>query len=192
MQRSPGIILAWLGAFLLCVAPAGAQEVPSQEFRALVRAALNEPHEFRDEYDAEVWLKDMSLRLAKRAPHVSEKERFEVLRLVHREAQLADLDPHVVLALIEVESNFDHYAISSAGARGLMQVMPFWIDEIGQESDNLFDMETNIRYGCTILSLYLKKERHNLTHALARYNGSRGKVWYPDRVFRALKNRWAP
>jgi soluble lytic murein transglycosylase-like protein len=89
-----------------------------------------------------------------------------------------------------VESNFDRFAISSAGARGLMQVMPFWLDEIGRPDDDLFDIETNLRFGCTILRHYLDRERGDRVRALARYNGSLGQTWYPQRVFTALSQRW--
>ena len=89
-----------------------------------------------------------------------------------------------------MESNFDRFAISSAGARGLMQVMPFWKDIIGHENDNLMLIETNLKYGCAILSLYKKKENKDMTRALARYNGSRGKSWYPMRVYKAYRKRW--
>jgi len=97
-----------------------------------------------------------------------------------------------VLALINIESDFDHYAVSNAGARGLMQIMPFWINEIGKPDDNLFDIKTNIKYGCAILSLYLEKEKKDTTKALARYNGSRGQSWYPMRVYKAMRKTWSP
>ena len=95
-----------------------------------------------------------------------------------------------MLALINVESNFDRFAISSAGARGLMQIMPFWLNEIGRPDDNLFNIHTNLRFGCTILGIYLKREKGNMYRALARYNGSVGKRWYPNRVYLALSKRW--
>ncbi len=117
-------------------------------------------------------------------------ERLEILRNVHREASAAGLDPELVLAVIDVESNFDRFAISSAGARGLMQVMPFWLEELGRPDDNLFRIRTNLSFGCAILRIYLDMERNNLSRALARYNGSLGKTWYPERVFKALRARW--
>ena len=88
------------------------------------------------------------------------------------------------------DSFADRFAISHAGARGLMQVMPFWLDEIGRSDDDLFDIRTNLRMGCTILRHYLDRERGNRTRALARYNGSVGKTWYPQRVYKALSKRW--
>ncbi|MCO7224822.1 lytic transglycosylase domain-containing protein [Pleionea sp. CnH1-48] len=166
------------------------QEVPDEYFRNELKKVLTQPNAFVDEFEAEVWLKEMSIRLAKRAPHIPEDERFAILQLTHREAARYKLDPQLVLALIEVESNFDQFAISSVGAQGLMQVMPFWKKEIGHEDDDLTDIETNLRYGCAILSLYIKKEKKDITKALARYNGSRGKMWYPMRVYKALRKRW--
>ena len=102
------------------------------------------------------------------------------------------LKPELVLSVIEVESNFNRFAISSAGARGLMQVMPFWLKEIGRPGDSLINMQTNLRYGCTILKYYLDKERGKLHAALARYNGSQGQGWYPARVNLAYQKRWYP
>lgn len=143
---------------------------------------------FADEYDATVWLMDMSARLA---PFIaSEEERLELLETVHREAKAANLQPDLVLALIQVESRFDRFAVSRVGAQGLMQIMPFWKHELGRPNDNLTDVATNIRYGCRILQFYLQKERGNLTRALARYNGSVGKTWYPNLVFGAWQQRW--
>ena len=136
-------------------------------------------------------MKDMEGRLKRRAPHIPEAERLEILSLVHRYANKAGVDPQLVLAIMEVESNFDRYALSVANARGLMQIMPFWKKEIGHPDDSLFDMETNIRYGCYILKLYIDKEKNNLTYALGRYNGSRGRAKYPNKVYAALRKRWA-
>ena len=95
-----------------------------------------------------------------------------------------------MLALIHTESSFDRFAVSSAGAQGLMQVMPFWKSVIGRPDDNLTDIETNLRYGSAILSHYLKRESGNLTRALARYNGSLGQTWYPDRVYENWDRHW--
>lgn len=141
-----------------------------------------------DRFEAEVWLTDMSQRLHKKMP--DEQKRLQLLRQVYYEAGRAQLAPELVLAVIEVESNFDRYAISEAGAQGLMQVMPFWLKEIGRPGDNLFDMRTNLRMGCTILRYYLNMERDNLSPALARYNGSRGSHKYPQRVYQSLRTRW--
>jgi len=183
---------AWvLAATLLGVATceAGPAPVPvTPELKKRLSRALADDHGGLDRYDAEVWLVDMSRRLSKRIPDA--RKRFRLLRQVHREAIRADLKPELVLALIQVESNFDRFALSEAGARGLMQVMPFWLEEIGRPDDNLFNIETNLRMGCTILRYYLDMEKGNLTRALARYNGSTGKIWYPDRVYKALRTRW--
>ena len=172
---------------------AATQEKPSQDFRLELAKAIAEAGDsFSDKIEAEVWLVEQSIRLAKVAPHIPEDERMTILRLVHREANNFSLDPMLVLALIQVESAFDQYAISSAGARGLMQVMPFWKDILGKQEDSLFDIHTNLRYGCAILSLYLEKEKKNTTFALARYNGSRGQSWYPMRVYRSMRRTWHP
>ena len=169
-------------------APGATMERPDEELRALLVAAISEADSFEDRFDAEVWLTDMSTRLS--GVVEDPEERVEILRRVHQEATRADLEPELVLAVIQVESNFDRFAISSAGAQGLMQVMPFWLEEIGRPGDNLFHIRTNLRMGCTILRHYLEKEKGHLSRALARYNGSSGQSWYPERVFRALRTRW--
>lgn len=173
---------------------ATAAEPPAQEaddeLRDLLVQALADTESFPDRFDAEVWLLDMSRRLNKKVPEL--EYRIELLKQVHYEANRARLQPELVLAVIEVESNFNPYAISSAGARGLMQVMPFWLKKIGKPGDSLFRLSTNLRYGCTILRYYLDKENGNLHHALARYNGSRGERWYPARVDRAWRTKWYP
>jgi len=172
---------------------AATQEKPSKDFRLkLAKAIENAGDSFTDKFEAEVWLVEQSQRLAKVAKHIPEDERLAILRLVHHEASQFNLDPMLVLALIDVESDFDQYAISSAGARGLMQVMPFWKDILGKPEDSLFDIQTNLRYGCAILSLYLEKEKSDTTKALARYNGSRGQSWYPMRVYKSMRQTWHP
>ncbi len=163
-------------------------ERPDDELRNVLVQAIQSSDSFTDRFDAEVWLTDMSQRLHNRVADPA--ERLLILRTVHYEATRAELPPELVLSVIDIESNFDHFAISSAGARGLMQVMPFWLDEIGRPGDDLFDIHTNLRMGCTILRHYLNREQGNRIRALARYNGSVGKVWYPQRVFRALTKRW--
>ncbi|WP_196140598.1 transglycosylase SLT domain-containing protein [Aliikangiella sp. G2MR2-5] len=172
---------------------AAKQERPSEEFRKKLQYTIAKAESsFKDRFDAEVWLVEQSQRLARVAAHIPEDERLTILRLVHQEATNFELDPMLVLALIQVESAFDHYAVSNAGARGLMQVMPFWKDELGKPGDSLFDIETNLRYGCAILSLYLEKEKKNTTRALARYNGSLGQSWYPMRVYKKMRKVWRP
>ena len=187
--NSRTIIFALLVSTLLSgTALAATMERPDDDMRASLLDAVNSSDSFQDRFDAEVWLTDMSSRLRSRVK--DPEERHKILKLVHYEAKRADLPPELVLALIHVESNFDRFAISSAGARGLMQIMPFWLDEIGRPGDNLFDIETNLRFGCTILKIYLKRERGDMRKALARYNGSVGKNWYPARVYKALTTRW--
>ena len=135
------------------------------------------------------WLAEMSQRLARRIP--DEAYRSELLRAVHYEATRAGLDPQLVLGLIQVESGFKKYALSTAGARGYMQVMPFWAKLIGNEESNLFHMRTNLRFGCTILRHYLDIEKGDLFRALGRYNGSLGKAEYPNLVRAAWERNWS-
>jgi soluble lytic murein transglycosylase-like protein len=116
--------------------------------------------------------------------------RVEFLRTVHFEAIRAKLDPQLVLAVIQVESNFRKYAVSRSGARGFMQVMPFWVGLIGRPGDNLFSLRNNLRYGCVILKYYLDAEKGNLHRALARYNGSLGRSDYPNLVIGAWRSTW--
>lgn len=143
---------------------------------------------FTSEQEAEVWLNAMSSRMEKHIPNVSNRRDF--LKTVHYEAIRAGLDPQLVLGLIEVESRFRKYAVSSAGARGYMQVMPFWVKEIGAKQHNLFHLRTNLRYGCAILRHYLDMEQGDLFRALGRYNGSLGKPGYPNLVKTAWQKNW--
>lgn len=131
----------------------------------------------------------MSARLAKRVPDAY--VRRKLLTAIHYEATRAGLDPQLVLGLIHVESGFNRYAISSVGARGLMQVMPFWVRQIGNRQHNLFDMHTNLRFGCTILRHYLDIENGDLFRALGRYNGSLGRPEYPNAVHGAWQRLFA-
>jgi soluble lytic murein transglycosylase-like protein len=181
-----------LGAAL---APLGAQGGAQQyePLSASVQAALSRaisdkgvPQlKFADPGDGYRWLLAMSDRLAKRIP--DEKARVELLKTVHYEATRAGLDPQLVLGVVHVESGFKKYAVSKAGARGLMQVMPFWVELIGRKDDNLFHLRTNIRYGCVILRHYLDLEKGNLYRALGRYNGSLGQPDYPNLVLAAWR-----
>lgn len=173
---------------LLLPALALAQQSPDPELRDILRQAASAADSFEDRFDAAVWLTDMSARLERQVRDPD--ERIRILTRVHYEASRADLAPELVLALIEVESNFDTYAVSVAGALGLMQVMPFWKDEIGRPDDNLIRLETNLRYGCTILKFYLDKEKGDLRRALGRYNGSLGKRKYPNKVIDKLTRKW--
>ncbi|WP_051068381.1 MULTISPECIES: lytic transglycosylase domain-containing protein [unclassified Janthinobacterium] len=142
----------------------------------------------KDRLHYENWLAQMSQRLARKLPDA--QVRTEFLEAAWYEARRAGLDPALVLGLIQVESAYRKYAVSMAGARGYMQVMPFWTGVIG-DSDRrkLFHMQTNLRYGCAILRMYVDMEGGNLYLALGRYNGSRGRPEYPNAVLTAWK-RW--
>ena len=158
------------------------------ELRQLLKNTIEQSDSFEDRFDAEVWLvsKQDSMKKFVEDP----RQRMLLLRKIHRAATSAGLQPEIVLALIEVESHFDQFAVSSAGAQGMMQVMPFWKHEIGHPEDNLTDIDTNLKYGCTILKHYLKRAKGSTVEALARYNGSYGKYWYPRRVMNAWEKNW--
>jgi len=173
---------------LLLPAQVLAQQNPDPELREILRKAASDADSFEDRFDAEVWLTDMSARLARQVRDPD--ERIRILTRVHYEASRAELAPELVLALIEVESNFDTYAVSRAGALGLMQIMPFWKNEIGRPDDNLIRLDTNLRYGCTILKFYIEKEKGDLRRALGRYNGSLGRRKYPNKVIDKLTKKW--
>lgn len=171
------------------------QQIPDADVKQQFRQAIADADQFEDKFAAQVWLTDMSYRLSKRAPHIPEKERLELLALVHKEATRNKLNPQMVLSLIQIESNFDRFALSKVGARGLMQIMPFWLDVIGEKTrgkkeDNLFDIATNLRYGCAILSIYMKREKKEIIPALARYHGSYPRDYYSQKVVKAWQNRW--
>ncbi len=137
------------------------------------------------------WLGAMSERLKKKKPEWDVRREF--LQTVWYESKRAGLDVTLVLGLIQVESNFRKFAVSSVGARGYMQVMPFWTRVLGDgDAGKLFHMQTNLRFGCVILRHYLERERGDVFMALGRYNGSRGKSPYPNAVFSARRNwEWA-
>src|SRR5210317_1520740 len=184
LRRTLTAVLLLLAAALACAA----DSTPDPELRDVLREAASDSPSFTDRFDGEVWLTDMSARLARQLE--DPEERIELLRLVHMEAKRVDLPPELILAVIEVESNFDRFAISVAGARGLMQIMPFWKEEIGRPGDNLMHANTNLRYGCTILKHYDDKENGDLRRALGRYNGSLGKRKYPNKVIDKLSTKW--
>ncbi len=195
MFRHTSLIPALCSALVLLLwMPSGfcANKTPAVDpvLRELLRKAANDKDSFHDRFDAEVWLMDMSQRLKSRIP--DDAFRIKLLENVHYEAIRAGLKPELVLSLIQVESNFNPYAISVSDARGLMQVMPFWLKEIGKPGDNLFRVQTNLRYGCTILKYYLAQENGNLPRALALYNGSPGSYQYPARVYEAFQTNWRP
>ncbi|BAN35928.1 lytic transglycosylase catalytic subunit [Sulfuricella denitrificans skB26] len=183
-------------ALLTCL-PAQAGRQLEEPLSASVQAALHKTVSdgaaprlvFTSQVDANIWMAEMSQRLEKRMP--DRKVRQDFLKTVHYEASRAGLDPQMVLGLIQVESGFKKYAVSSAGARGYMQVMPFWVKHIGTPDQNLFHIRTNLRYGCTILRHYLDIEKGDLYRALGRYNGSLGRPEYPNLVIGAWRNGWA-
>ncbi len=188
MNATHRIALSYILTALLAPGIGVAEQVPDPELREVLRTAANAADSFPDRYDAEVWLTDMSRRLKRQVR--DQDERINILLRVHFEATRVGLQPELVLAVIEVESNFDRYAVSVAGALGLMQIMPFWLAEIGRQDDNLLHVDTNLRYGCTILKFYLDKENGDLRRALGRYNGSLGRRRYPNEVINKLSRKW--
>lgn len=193
MRVTPRHLLAIL--LLVLAAQTGTATVQSvaddseqTQLRAFLQQTINQADSFEDRFDAEVWLVDMSERLKRYIEDPT--QRLSLLRNVHREARRAELKPELVLAVIEIESHFDRYAVSRVGAQGLMQVMPFWKNEIGRPGDNLTDINTNLRYGCRILQFYLEKEQGDWIKALARYNGSLGSYRYPEKVMDAWHEYW--
>jgi soluble lytic murein transglycosylase-like protein len=186
--RIKQLVTVIIFTLLAMAAAPSAHASTDPELSKLLKEAIESSSGFEDRFEAQVWLLDMSSRLEVfvRDP----KTRIDMLKLIHYEARRVAIEPELVLALIEVESRFDEYAISISGARGLMQIMPFWLDEIGISDRNLFKIRTNIRMGCTILRYYLDMEPQDLGRALARYNGSLGKTVYPNKVVNALHKRW--
>lgn len=181
-------LAALLFLSLLCLASNPSRASTDPALSQLLKEAIESDSGFEDRFDAQVWLLDMSRRLKK---FVADPEvRIPLLKQVHYEAKRVGIEPELVLAVIEVESRFDEFAISVSGARGLMQVMPFWLNEIGISDDNLFKIRTNLRMGCTILRYYIDMEPNDLGRALARYNGSPGKSVYPNKVISALHKHW--
>lgn len=187
-----------LGASALLLAPnalAGAQreETLSDDVASVMRNSVDNASPprlvFEHAIDGQRWLNDMSGRLAQFMPD-SELARRRLLIMVQYESRRADLDTQLILGLIQVESRFRQYAVSGVGAKGLMQVMPFWQKYIGHADHNLFDVRTNLRYGCTILRHYNNLENGNMRNALARYNGSLGRDKYPNAVYSAWQDYW--
>jgi soluble lytic murein transglycosylase-like protein len=186
------ILLAALFATNTALAGAHVYTPLSASVRAVLQRSVSDQAApklaFASQYEADSWLNEMSRRLEKRLPDKIYRRDF--LSTVHYEATRAGLDPQLVLGLIEVESGFKKYAVSSAGARGYMQVMPFWTREIGTAEQNLFHLRINLRYGCTILRHYLDMEKGDLFRALGRYNGSLGRPEYPNMVRAAWLGHW--
>lgn len=194
--RRPARLLAarlpcLMSAFLVALVPPPARAATEDHDPALrekLKAALEEPLAFEDRFDAQVWLTDMAGRLARKVPDPG--ERLEILTTVHREATRVGLPPEMILAVIDVESGFQRYAVSRSNAQGLMQVMRFWLTELHKPGYALLDVQENVRMGCTILRHYYDLENGNWARALARYNGSSGSREYPDLVLERLRTRW--
>lgn len=182
---------------LICASAAwaGAQkeEQLSNSVRALMQKSISDDAAprlmFASGAESQVWLSDMSRRLEQKMP--DKQLRIDFLRTVNYEASRAGLDPQLVLGLIQVESGFKKYAVSPVGARGFMQVMPFWVRQIGNPDQDLFHLRLNLRYGCTILRRYLDMEKGDLYRALGRYNGSLGQPEYPNMVVGAWRKSWS-
>jgi soluble lytic murein transglycosylase-like protein len=186
------LALVLLAAAPLALAGAQRHEPLPEDIRARLESAVTDRPAprlvFRNHDDGQRWIDAMSIRLERRIP--DRKVRLELLRTVHFEALRAGLDPQLVLGLIEVESGFKKYAVSHAGARGYMQVMPFWTKEARRPRDNLFHLRTNLIYGCWVLRHYLDREKGDYFRALGRYNGSLGQAEYPNQVLAAWHGRW--
>lgn len=189
MSLSRFLPLAFVALTALAHAGGQEEEILAPSVAAQMRGAIADLAAprliFPTKAEGDAWLAEMSRRLERRMP--DEYTRINFLTTVQYEASRAGLDPALVLGLIQVESGFKKYAISSVSARGFMQVMPFWVRYIGNSEHNLFHLRTNLRFGCTILRHYLDMERGNLYLALGRYNGSRGRPEYPNMVFGAWK-----
>src|SRR5271170_2133275 len=188
------LVLALLTALAASAAQAGAQveEALSASVQNSLHRSVSDypaPHlEFANEVEGWSWLADMSSRLAAKIPAWPTRRDF--LITVQYEASRAGVDPQLVLGLIQHESNVRKFAVSSAGARGYMQVMPFWLHLIGDPEHDLFNLRTNLRYGCTILRYYIDRENGDLYRALGRYNGSLGRPEYPSAVIAAMQRHW--
>jgi soluble lytic murein transglycosylase-like protein len=159
-----------------------------EALRQALLKSINQSESFEDRFDAEVWLVAMSEKLKR---YIKDpKKRFSFLQKIHHAANQAQLEPELVLAVIQIESAFNPYAVSYVGAQGMMQVMPFWKKEIGRADDSLINLETNLRYGCTILKHYIDREKGHIANALARYNGSYGTYKYSKKVMDAWLDYW--
>ena len=180
--------LAGITALVLLPSPSWADRQTDPELRGVIAAAIEPSQCFVDRYEQEVWFAYMDPRLAR---YVKDpEERRLILHHVHCEARRVNVPPELVLAVMDVESRFDRYAVSSAGAVGLMQVMPFWPSQLGMSNEQLIRVPDNVRMGTTILGYYLRKERGNYARALQRYNGSLGRPDYSNKVIDRLASRW--
>jgi soluble lytic murein transglycosylase-like protein len=191
MSLLPPLLAAVLAlAPLSASAGAQAEEQLAPSVATVLSRAISDspvPADYGNKPEQRAWLDEMSRRLAAKMP--DDRSRDDFLATVHYEAMRAGLDPQLVLGVIQFESAFRKYAISTAGARGYMQVMPFWTRLIGSPEHNLFHLRTNLRYGCVILRHYLDVEQGDLFRALGRYNGSLGRPEYPNGVL-AVMSRW--
>jgi soluble lytic murein transglycosylase-like protein len=201
MTSSPKSSAGWVARLsaalmLACLAPlAGAQDASGAqrepELRAIIEKAIASAKCFADKYDSAVWFSLMEPRLRRIVK--DDGERLRILETVFCEANRPGeqrLPPGLIMAVMDVESRFDRWAVSSAGAVGLMQIMPFWPGELGMERHQLVQIEENIRMGCAILRHYMKRENNDVRKALARYNGSVGRRQYPDLVVTRWTTRW--
>ena len=192
MRRRATLVCALVLLAVSCLLPreSRADQQRDPELKALLQKIIGRTDCFADRFDSEVWYKTMEPRLARLVP--THAARMEILDHVYCEAKRdpsLQLPPDLVLALIEVESRFDAYAVSPAGAVGLMQVMPFWPRQLGVQNQ-LVRVEPNIRMGCEILRYYLRVENRNWSRALARYNGSVGRNTYPALVMQRWQRAW--
>jgi soluble lytic murein transglycosylase-like protein len=181
------LLVALLGGSPAVAAPPPTEEIDPALVAKLARSLAEDAGQ-SDHYDAEVWLLSTTPKIGRWV--TDESERRRILDRVYVEANRNRIDADLILAVMQVESAFDRFAISRVGAQGLMQVMPFWRNEIGRPHDNLTDIDTNIRYGSAILAHYLDVSKGDLIDALARYNGSRGRLKYPERVVYAYRGTW--
>jgi len=161
--------------------PLDFQQEEKEELRQMLKAA---PEPESPNFEQKIWIHDIKGLIGKWVHDDGEAE--SIARWVYLYSVRFELSPELVLGVIAVESQFDHFAISNVGARGLMQVMPFWKQELGSPDDNLFEIETNIRYGCAIIGHYLKRYKR-VDRALAAYNGSLGQTKYPNKVFAQMR-----
>ncbi|HEY4646849.1 MAG TPA: lytic transglycosylase domain-containing protein [Steroidobacteraceae bacterium] len=173
---------------MLACPTAGADRQLDPELKQVIATAISAGECFSDKYDAEVWYKLMEPRLRR---YVNDHaERVAILKHTYCESRVAQLPAELVLAVMDVESSFNRWAVSSAGAQGLMQVMPFWPEQLGMKRHQLMDVQSNIRMGCAILKYYYDREKRDVRKALARYNGSVGRRDYPDMVIGRWTSRW--
>jgi soluble lytic murein transglycosylase-like protein len=173
---------------LLAVSDARADRQMDPELKGVLAEVIAPTRCFDDKYDRALWHASMGPRLKRYVK--DDEEREQILDHVHCESRRVNIPPELVLAVMDVESRFDRYAVSSAGAVGLMQVMPFWPSQLGMTNEQLIRVADNVRMGTTILSYYLRKERGNYARALQRYNGSLGRPDYSDKVIDRLASRW--